>query len=324
MWGARRSEAELHKLEIDVSDATRHRPGLARLQAGGHGDEVDAVASEDRPHGRDEVGTAERELAASASPPQGDAERIARHLESVSGTMRAAPPPSLTDAQAAARAETLQWLDEYGRRGVFPHNHVRMGQRTPVFVDPHGTPCAVAYLLLRSGESELVEDVVRTANLDRVSRLASDPRLRAWLAGRGITEHEAELIQPTYGGTPLESGVSGYVGGTVGLSILTAALGSYSLFSSKPTETVNLPRALSVASVLGHTALVAVAVGADDTPSPWAVAANVVGGVVGGLLVAGPFAPAADTATAGTGSFSLAPLLRADAYRVTVGVTIRR
>jgi hypothetical protein len=238
--------------------------------------------------------------------------------------MRAAPPPSLTDAQAAARAETLQWLDEYRRRGVFPHNHVRMGKRTPVFVDPHGTPCAVAYLLLRSGASELVEDVVRTANLDRVPQLARDPRLRDWLSSRGITEHEAALIQPTYGGTSMESGVSGYVGGTVGFSILTAALGSYSFFSSKPTEKINLPRALSVASVLGHTALIVVAVGADETSSPWAVAANVVGGVIGGILVAGPFAPSADTATASAGSLTFAPLLRADVHRVTVGVTIRR
>lgn len=261
---------------------------------------------------------------ASASPPQDDAERITRHLESVSHTMRAAPPPSLTDAQAAARAETLQWLEEYRDRGVFPHNHVRMGQRTPVFVDPHGTPCAVAYLLLRSGESEVVEDVVRTANLDRVPQLARDPRLQAWLSSRGITVHEAALIQPTYGGTSMESGVSGYVGSTVGFSILTAALGSYSLFSSKPTEKVNVPRALSVASVLGHTALVVLAVGVDETSSPWAVAANVVGGVLGGLLVARPFAPSADTATASTGALTLAPLLRADAHRVTVGVTIRR
>ena len=215
-----------------------------------------------------------------ANTQRAETERIVRRLAGVAESMRAAPPGHLTAAQARARAETLRWLDEYRQRRVFPHNHVLMGRRTPVFVDPHGTPCAVAYLLLRSGETALVEDVVRTANLGRVHELAADPRLRAWFASRGITEQEAARIQPTYGGMTEDSGVSSYVGATVGFSLLTAALGSYSFMSSRPTRSLNAPRILSAASLLGHAALVAGAVGAGDAPSTLAVLTNFAGGIV--------------------------------------------
>ena len=258
-----------------------------------------------------------------ALPHRTETDRIARQLARVAEAMRTSPPADLTAPQVGARAQALRWLDEYRRRRVFPHNHVLMGTRTPVFVDPHGTPCAVAYLLLRSGETELVKDVVRSANLGRVHQLAVDARLQTWLASRGIAEEEAARIQPTYGGTPHDSGMSSYVGATVGFSVLTAALGSYSLMASRPTRGLNTPRVLSVASLLGHATLVAAAVGSDHDRSQLAVVTNIVGGLISAVLVAGPFAPSGKADAANVSSFAITPLMGFEAQRVTLGATIR-
>lgn len=125
-----------------------------------------------------------------SEPDEGGVEetrRIRTHLSGVSRSLHAATPSSLTAEQRKARATTLRWLDEYRDRGAFPHNHVVEGSRVSVFVDPHGTPCAVGYLMLRSGEDELVEEIVRTDNLVRVRELRHDPRVASWLATRGIT-----------------------------------------------------------------------------------------------------------------------------------------
>lgn len=206
--------------------------------------------------------------------------RIQTHLARVSAHLRAQPPARLAPEQRAARRVTLQWLDEYRADGVFPHNHVRPGTLTPVFVDPHGTPCAVGYLLLRSGEDELVEEIVRTDNLVRVPELRGDPRLERWLDARGITLEEAAMIQPQYGGTPPDIGVqntSDYVPATVGLSIATAALVSYNALAGSSSG-APLVDGLVVGATLGHLALLGSDASGDHHTS---MAFNVLGAFVG-------------------------------------------
>lgn len=206
--------------------------------------------------------------------------RIQTHLARVSEHLRRLPPADLTPDQRAARRVTLQWLDEYRAAGVFPHNHVRSGTRTPVFVDPHGTPCAVGYLLLRSGEDELVEEIVRTDNLVRVPELRGDPRLEDWLDARGITLEEAAMIQPQYGGTPPDIGVqntSDYVPATVGFSIATAALVSYNALAGSRSG-APLVDGLVVGTTLGHLALLTSDDSGDHQTS---TAFNVFGAFVG-------------------------------------------
>lgn len=206
--------------------------------------------------------------------------RIQTHLARVSEHLRVRPPARLTPEQRAARRVTLQWLDEYRAAGVFPHNHVRPGTRTPVFVDPHGTPCAVGYLLLRSGEDELVEEIVRTDNLVQVPELGGDPRLQRWLDAHGITLEEAAMIQPQYGGTPPDIGVqntSGYVPATVGFSIATAALVSYNALVGTKSG-APLVDGLVVGATLGHLALLTSDGSGDHHTS---TAFNVFGAFVG-------------------------------------------
>lgn len=225
------------------------------------------------------AGPSSREVTTSDFSVEAERDRISSHLARVSERLRADPPSHLTPEQRAARVATLEWLYEYRANGVFPHNHVRPGARTPVFVDPHGTPCAVGYLLLRSGEDDLVEEIVRTDNVVRVPELRDDPRLQRWLDDRGITLEEAALIQPWYGDPPPDIGVqntSAYVPATVGLSIATAALVSYSAIAGSQSGTP-LVDGLLVGASLGHLYLL------SDRPHDGSVATvvNVLGLVAG-------------------------------------------
>ena len=128
-----------------------------------------------------------------------EAQRIESHLRNVEVTLRARQVPGLTARQRDSRDTALNRLREYRERGLFPHNHTRPGERVPVFVDEHGTHCAVGYLLKRSGEIGLVSDVVAGDNNVRVMELAGNERFRRWLEETGLTLEEAAWIQPTYG-----------------------------------------------------------------------------------------------------------------------------
>jgi hypothetical protein len=134
------------------------------------------------------------------APPDRDAEvdRIRAHLAAVVAELEAADVSALTPEQRAARARHIAVLREYREIGVFPHNHVLPGRRTPVFVDEHGTHCAVGYLLARDGRHDLVERIRVARNTATVAQLADDPDLVAWLEQAGLTLPEAARIQPWY------------------------------------------------------------------------------------------------------------------------------
>ncbi len=218
--------------------------------------------------------------------------RIRRHLAAVETQMRETSPQGLTDRQRSARSETLQWLEDYRIAGRFPHNHVERGARVPVFVDPHGTPCAVGYLLLRSGETALVEEVVRADNLVRVPDLATEPRLVNWLAERGITLAEAAAIQPTYGPRdplPFPEDASNYSEITLGASLISAAVASYSLAVGADETSGYLPEVLGVASLGFHSAMAGVAIASDEHEPSWAVGLNVAAALLSGFAVVDRF-----------------------------------
>lgn len=128
--------------------------------------------------------------------------RIRAHLTAVEAELRAADVSALSATQRTARARHIEVLREYREAGVFPHNHVLPDVRTPVFVDEHGTHCAVGYLLARDGRHELVAGVRAARNTATVHELADEPELVAWLEGAGLTLDEAARIQPMYGYEP--------------------------------------------------------------------------------------------------------------------------
>jgi hypothetical protein len=123
--------------------------------------------------------------------------RVAQHIARAEQAARARPPRGLGGLQRLVRALLLAELAGYRRGGRFPHNDVSR-QRTPLFVDRHGTRCAMAHLLELGGEHALVEKIRTTRNEARIAELADEPRLLAWLAAAGLSVSEAAAIQPEY------------------------------------------------------------------------------------------------------------------------------
>lgn len=140
---------------------------------------------------------------AGATPPDdrraAETARIQSHLLGAEREMESRDVSHLTSPQLEARGRALDALRRYRLAGRFPHNHRVPGARVPVFVDEHGTPCAMAYLIAESGRVELVRRIAATRNLALVRQLANDPELVAWLRANGMTAAEAARVQPTYG-----------------------------------------------------------------------------------------------------------------------------
>lgn len=115
-------------------------------------------------------------------------DRVRAHLEGALG--------ALGGRDSAPRRWVRATLRGYIDAGRFPQNEGAV--ETPVFVDPSGARCAVAALLEASGEHALVREIATTQNLARVTSLAADPRLVAWLRRHDLSVAEAARIQPAY------------------------------------------------------------------------------------------------------------------------------
>lgn len=153
-----------------------------------------------------------------------EVDRIRHHLAAVETTLRSTDAGHLDAGTRAARSRLLDILGQYRRQGVFPHNHVVSDRRTTVFIDEHGTHCAVGYLMARTGEGDLARRIADTANLARVADLAADPEFREWLDRNGLTAYEAAMIQPTYGGQPSFQQDEAYDAATVIMSVVDLPL----------------------------------------------------------------------------------------------------
>ena len=102
------------------------------------------------------------------------------------------------------RAAQLKNLQEYADRGVFPRNEGHSKTAVPIFVDDHGTHCAVGYLMHRSGADDVVQLVVLANNLVLVDEVGNGPALD-WILNSGLTKEEAALIQPSYTPPPFDA-----------------------------------------------------------------------------------------------------------------------
>ncbi len=134
-----------------------------------------------------------------------DAERIAMHLHLVADHLGTHRPAGLAAAARAQREMLLDKLDAYADRGVFPRNEV-LPYRNPIFIDPHGTACAVGQLMIESGHRELAERIDREQELGYVAELLGMSSLAApiteWAQEHGFTPDELAWIQPAYGPPP--------------------------------------------------------------------------------------------------------------------------
>lgn len=227
--------------------------------------------------------------------PDAEQARIRAHLERVEAVLRDADIDHLSETQRAARAGHLQVLRAYRQAGVFPHNHVEP-RRTPVFVDEHGTHCAMGHLLATAGETRLVERIAATRNTATVAELADEPGLLEWLDRNGLTAEEAAQIQPRYGPVgPVDVRHVGYATTTVALTAAAAAASTWNLLADRTGERWYLPAA---AGILGGVVSLGWGIHGLDledvdteevavvrrTPSDVDVAINIAAGLVAGAL----------------------------------------
>lgn len=124
----------------------------------------------------------------------GDVVRITAHLEHVIAILRRTPAPTVETQ--AERRRLLEHLAGYAAAGIFPHNHAGPGRR-PVFIDGHGTRCAVGELIAYSVGPAAAEAVAARHRYDLVLDM-HDPAVDAWAAAHGFTLVELAMIQPTY------------------------------------------------------------------------------------------------------------------------------
>lgn len=117
---------------------------------------------------------------------------VYEHLTTVEAELRAVPSAN------PLRVVAIDRLHGYREARIFPHNHHGTRVPTPVFIDIHGTRCAMAYLIEQTGATEFVQRIANTQNLARITDLATDPELISWLETNGITLDEAARIQPHY------------------------------------------------------------------------------------------------------------------------------
>ncbi len=185
--------------------------------------------------------------------------RLKSHFDSVDAELESRDVSRLTAAQRVRRARLTSWLRDYRNSGTFPLND-RLTVAAPFFRDSKGTLCAMAYLIDRSGRTDIVDKVEGTRNNAYIAELADDPALIAWLDSSGLSVAEAARIQPAYDGFPYP--ISDRPRGVDSdFALAAVGLGSVSL----ATAAFNVVRPSYLTGLLGIAAgAVSIGVGANN------------------------------------------------------------
>ncbi|HET6681875.1 MAG TPA: hypothetical protein VFG84_11780 [Gemmatimonadaceae bacterium] len=197
--------------------------------------------------------------------------RVRAHLARVETELRSADVSRLSPAQRTARSHHIDVLHDYREAGVFPHNHTAAKDYTPVFVDEHGTHCAVGFLIAESGRDDIVSRIASTRNHATVPELADDPALVAWLDASGLSLAEATRIQPAYNLPPwsvVEPSRSrtsdDYATGSMVATGLGGGMIAWNLLTDRSAEGSRLPGALGVGVGMAEIALGGIGLALDD------------------------------------------------------------
>ncbi|MDB4872071.1 MAG: hypothetical protein JWL97_3075 [Gemmatimonadales bacterium] len=165
-----------------------------------------------------------------ASQLRTEAVRLRAHFDSVDRELRGADVSRLSATQKATRAQLISWLRDYRNAGRFPQNDRFANREVPFFRDSHGTLCAMAYLVDRSGRGDIVDRIASTRNNAFIHQLTDDGALVAWLDASGLSVDEAARIQPQYGGPVIVVENNDRVGRSY--AIVSLGLGSVSMGST--------------------------------------------------------------------------------------------
>ena len=131
--------------------------------------------------------------------------RIQEHLLYMEEYLGCQSVAGLDEDQRCRRAQCIDALADYRRRGRFPSLPPGM-EPSPVFVDTVGTACAVGYLMIQTGAAELAASIAATSNFAYVEELADRPEVVTWVRDSGLSLEECAMVQPTYcfGGAPTD------------------------------------------------------------------------------------------------------------------------
>jgi hypothetical protein len=131
-----------------------------------------------------------------------EATRLRAHFDSVDRELRARDVSQLNTSQRVMRTKLISWLRDYRNAGKFPENDRFADRAMPFFRDSRGTLCAMAYLVERSGGSDIVDHIASTRNNAFIPELTDDHALVSWLDESGLSVNEAARIQPQYSPFP--------------------------------------------------------------------------------------------------------------------------
>lgn len=121
-----------------------------------------------------------------------------KRLERALGqTLNAADRERLMGLLGERRLGQIDRIRQYRERNRFPLNSDPGASPRPIFVDEHGTQCAVGYLMWRSGEPAKVAEIAQADNFVVLSDVRQGPFI-AWVLQSGLLHEEAALIQPAY------------------------------------------------------------------------------------------------------------------------------
>ena len=123
-------------------------------------------------------------------------DRIISHLEFVIDSLNNTNTDDLNGEQLFKRKKHIESLQKYLNRGLFPQN-IKFSRRKPIFVDEKNTHCAVAYLLKKDEEYNIIDEITHLHNYDYISDMNSKS-LNQWVMKSGLTFEEVQMIQPSY------------------------------------------------------------------------------------------------------------------------------
>jgi hypothetical protein len=129
-----------------------------------------------------------------------EGEKIATHLEYALRSLEQAHEPH------DKRLDLLLELESFIADGIFPQLEASFRseseERAPCFIDSSGSACAVAYLMLSTGHSDLALRIAQKHRHSTIAEIAADAtfsaEFTAWQEQSGLSLAELQLIQPTY------------------------------------------------------------------------------------------------------------------------------
>ena len=127
-----------------------------------------------------------------------EAEQIAKKqakLRTVVAELSSRDVSQLPAAQREARTRAFALLADYAKRGEFTIHHQEWPRTQPLFIDEHGTRCALASVLDGFGEDVLVKRLAVECNDAYLAEMPDDPEIARVLDEMGLTIDEAAYIQ---------------------------------------------------------------------------------------------------------------------------------